>query len=165
MSELANESVSQGLREAPTERQRGSAGREPSRRLINPPTIHPAHGYSHISLSTHPRTAYVAGQVALDRDFGLVGGADLGEQTRAAMRNVGAALREIGAGWDDVIRRTVYTLRPHDHEIIAAAIQDIQGSDRHPAQTIVGVTGLAVEGLLIEIEVVVGLADPAPSGH
>ena len=32
-------------------------------------------------------------------------------------------------------------------------IEEVQGSDEHPAQTIVGVTGLAVEGLLIEVTV------------
>jgi enamine deaminase RidA (YjgF/YER057c/UK114 family) len=42
--------------------------------------------------------AFVAGQVALDRDFQLVGGDDLGQQTRTAMENSGIALDELGAG-------------------------------------------------------------------
>jgi enamine deaminase RidA (YjgF/YER057c/UK114 family) len=33
----------------------------------------------------------------------------------------------------------------------------VQGSSNHPAQTVVGVTGLALEGLMIEIEVTVVL--------
>ncbi|MGE4125641.1 MAG: hypothetical protein AB7E59_10315 [Pusillimonas sp.] len=61
------------------------------------------------------------------------------------------------AGWEDVVRRTIYTLHPTQYEVITAAIEDVQGSADHPAQTILGVTGLAVPGLLIELEVTVRL--------
>ena len=122
------------------------------RQLINPPELHPAPGFSHIAVAEGTRVVHLAGQVALDREFGIVGGDDLGEQTRAAMRNVEAALTAAGAAWDDVVRRTVYTLHPTEYETITAAIDDVTGGAEHPAQTIVGVTGLAVPGLLIEIE-------------
>ena len=39
-----------------------------------------------------------------------------------------------------------------EFETITAAIDEVTGGAEHPAQTIVGVTGLAVPGLLIEIE-------------
>lgn len=127
------------------------------RELINPPELHPAPGFSHIALAEPGRVAYIAGQVALARDFSIIGGDSLGEQTRAAMRNLEVALQSVGASWSDVVRRTIYTLRPTEFEAITAAIEDVQNSDMHPAQTIVGVTGLAVEGLLIEIEATVQL--------
>lgn len=69
------------------------------------------------------------------------------------MRNIAVALEADGATWDDVIRRTIYTLHPTEFAVITEAIESVQGATEHPAQTIVGVTGLAVEGLLIEIEV------------
>ncbi len=122
------------------------------RELINPPELHPAPGFSHVAVATGGRQVFVAGQVALDTGFGLVGGDDLGEQTKAAMRNVGLALEAAGAGWDDVVRRTIYTLQPTEYETITAAIDEVTGGAAHPAQTILGVTGLAVPGLLIEIE-------------
>ena len=122
------------------------------RQLLNPPELHPAPGFSHVAVAEGTRVVHLAGQVALDREFGLVGGDDLGEQTRAAMRNVEAALTAAGAAWDDVVRRTVYTLHPTEYETITVAIDDVTGGAEHPAQTIVGVTGLAVPGLLIEIE-------------
>jgi enamine deaminase RidA (YjgF/YER057c/UK114 family) len=37
--------------------------------------------------------------------FGIVGGDDLGEQTKAAMRNLETAMQEVGVGWYDVVRR------------------------------------------------------------
>ncbi len=117
------------------------------RQLINPPELHPAPGFSHVAVAEGTRVVHLAGQVALDREFGIVGGDDLGEQTRAAMRNVEAALTAAGAAWDDVVRRTVYTLHPTEYETITAAIDDVTGGAEHPAQTIVGVTGLAVPGV------------------
>ena len=128
------------------------------RELVNPPELHPAPGFSHMALAQGQRLVFVAGQVALDPEFGLVGGDDLGAQTRAAMENVKVALQAAGAGWDDVVRRTIYTARPTEHETITAAIDEVTGGAAHPAQTIVGVTGLAVPGLLIEIEVTAVLA-------
>ena len=122
------------------------------RQLLNPPELHPAPGFSHVAIAEGTRVVHLAGQVALDREFGIVGGDDLGEQTRAAMRNVEAALTAAGAAWGDVVRRTVYTLHPTEYETITAAIDEVTGGAEHPAQTIVGVTGLAVPGLLIEIE-------------
>jgi enamine deaminase RidA (YjgF/YER057c/UK114 family) len=122
------------------------------RELLNPPELHPAPGFSHVSIAEGTRVVHLAGQVALDREFGIVGGDDLGEQTTAAMRNVELALTAAGASWDDVVRRTIYTLQPTEYQTITAAIDDVTGGADHPAQTIVGVTGLAVPGLLIEIE-------------
>ena len=122
------------------------------RELVNPPDLHPAPGFSHVAIATGTTVVHLAGQVALDPQFGVVGGEDLGEQTKAAMRNVETALGAAGAGWDDVVRRTIYTLRPTEYETITAAIDEVTGGADHPAQTIVGVTGLAVPGLLIEIE-------------
>jgi enamine deaminase RidA (YjgF/YER057c/UK114 family) len=122
------------------------------RELVNPPDLHPAPGFSHVAIATGSTVVHLAGQVALDQQFGIVGGDDLGEQTKAAMRNVQIALAAAGVGWDDVVRRTIYTLHPTEYEAITAAIDEVTGGAEHPAQTIVGVTGLAVPGLLIEIE-------------
>jgi enamine deaminase RidA (YjgF/YER057c/UK114 family) len=122
------------------------------RQLINPPELHPAPGFSHVAVAEGSRVVCFAGQVALDHEFGLVGGGDLFEQTRAAMRNLEQAIRAAGVGWDDIVRRTIYTLRPTEWETITRAIEEVTGGADNPAQTIVGVTGLAVPGLLIEIE-------------
>lgn len=124
-----------------------------SRTVINPPEIHPAPGFSHVIVAPPGTVVYVSGQIALSPDFQVIGAGDLGAQTRAAMENVGIALRAAGADWDDVVRRTIYTLHPTEYEVITAAIEAVQGSTEHPSQTIVGISGLAIEGLLIEIEV------------
>ena len=129
------------------------------RELSNPPGLHPAPGFSHVAVARGSAVVHFAGQVALAEDFSLVGGDDLGEQTKAAMRNLEIAMRSAGVGWDDIVRRTIYTLHPTEYETITAAIDEVTGSADHPAQTIVGITGLAVPGLLIEIECTAVVAD------
>ena len=125
------------------------------RKLLNPQELHAAPGFTHVVIAPAAGLAFLSGQVALDAKFAIVGGNDLGEQTKAAMRNIKTALDSIGASWEDVYRRTIYTLQPTQYETITAAIEEVQGSSDHPAQTILGVTGLAMDGLLIEIETTV----------
>jgi enamine deaminase RidA (YjgF/YER057c/UK114 family) len=128
-----------------------------NRELINPSELHPAPGFSHIAVAKGSRLVFVAGQVALNPDFSIIGENDLGAQAEAAMRNLETALRAIGATFEDVVRRTIYTTQPTEFETITAAIEKVQGSSDHPAQTIAGVSGLALPGLMIEIEATVSL--------
>ena len=122
-----------------------------SRELINPSNLHPAPGFSHIAIAEGSRVVHFAGQLGLEADFSLAAD-DLHGQTVKAMRNVEVAMAAAGVGWDEIVRRTVYTLHPTDYEVITRAIDEVTGGADHPAQTIVGVTGLAVPGCLIEIE-------------
>lgn len=122
-----------------------------SRRLINPATLHPAPGYSHVAESRGGRVLHFAGQVALDSQFHIVGD-NIYSQTVAAMTNVKSAMDEVNIGWGDIVRRTIYTLLPTEYETISRAIDEVTGGADNPPQTIIGVTGLAVPGLLIEIE-------------
>ena len=122
------------------------------RQDTNPEELHPAPGFSHVTEAKGTRLVYFAGQLALDQEFGILGGDDLGEQTKAAMRNLETAMKAVGVGWDDIVRRTIYTLHPTEYEVITAAIDEVTGGADYPAQTIIGVTGLAVPGCLIEIE-------------
>lgn len=119
---------------------------------INPPELFSPPGFSHVVVAEGRRLVSVAGQVALAPNFTIVGGDDLHAQTRAAMENLGVALAAAGADFKDVVRRTIYTLRPTEFAVIGRAIEEVTGSSEHPAQTIIGVSGLALPGLLIEIE-------------
>jgi enamine deaminase RidA (YjgF/YER057c/UK114 family) len=122
-----------------------------ARELLNPPELHPAPGFSHVAIAEGARVVHLAGQLGLNPDFSLVAD-DLHGQTVGAMRNLKVAMDAAGVGWDDVVRRTIYTIDPTAYEVITQAIDEVTGGAAHPAQTIVGITGLAVPGCLIEIE-------------
>jgi 2-iminobutanoate/2-iminopropanoate deaminase len=47
---------------------------------------------------------HVSGMLALDRDGKLVGGDDVAAQTERVLENVGAVLRQAGAGFEHVAR-------------------------------------------------------------
>jgi enamine deaminase RidA (YjgF/YER057c/UK114 family) len=121
------------------------------RELLNPPDLHPAPGFSHVAVATGQKVVHFAGQLGIGQDFSLVA-EDLHGQTAGAMRNLKVAMDAAGVGWGDIVRRTIYTTQPTEYETITSAIDEITGGAEHPAQTIVGITGLAVPGCLIEIE-------------
>lgn len=123
-----------------------------ARQLISPSSLHPAPGFNHIAIATGNKVVHFAGQVALDTEFNVVGGDDLFEQTRVAMNNVALAIKEVGVSWEQIVRRTIYTTQPTEFETITRAIHEVTNNAPDPAQTIVGITGLAIPGLLIEIE-------------
>lgn len=123
-----------------------------SRQLINPPSLHPTPGFCHIAIASGARLVLFAGQTALDPNFDLIGEDDLHSQTVAAMRNLETAMRAAGATWDDIVKRTIFTRFPTEFQLITEAIDEVTGGAAHPPQTLVGVSGLALPGLLIEIE-------------
>lgn len=123
-----------------------------TRTLKNPAGIHPAPGFSHVAIAQGSTVVHFAGQIALDPEFNVIGGDDLHAQTVAAMRNLEIAVNEAGVNWSDIVRRTIYTTAPTEFEVITDAIHSVTGETEDPAQTIVGITGLAIPGLMIEIE-------------
>jgi enamine deaminase RidA (YjgF/YER057c/UK114 family) len=127
------------------------------RQIVNPARIHPPPGYSHIAVATGSRLAFISGQAAIDTDFSIVGEGDLAAQTRKVMENLQVALDELGAGWDDVVKATVYTTQPHEYETIGRAMGEAMGGAAPPSQVLLGVTSLALAELLVEIELVVSL--------
>jgi enamine deaminase RidA (YjgF/YER057c/UK114 family) len=121
------------------------------RELINPPGLHPAPGFSHVAIAQGTKVVHFAGQLGIGLDFALLAD-DLHGQTAAAMRNLKVAMDSAGVDWGDIVRRTIYTTQPTEYETITRAIDEVTGGAEQPAQTIVGITGLAVPGCLIEIE-------------
>lgn len=120
-----------------------------------PQGVSPARGYSHVVAVTGGTTVYVAGQIALDAN-GKIAGDDIATQARQVFLNVRAALTAAGAAFSDVVKMTTYVVGLDDAKL--AAIREVRKSffptAGPPASTLVGVSRLAMEGLLIEVEVI-----------
>ena len=126
-----------------------------NREIINPKKIHDPLGYTHITIPKGKKMIFISGQVAWDKDYNVVDEGDLAKQTDMVYQNLEHALNEVGATWDHIVKTTVYTTMPTEYEIFGAATAKYFGETAPPAQTIVGVTGLALPEFLVEIEATV----------
>jgi reactive intermediate/imine deaminase len=100
---------------------------------------------------------YVSGIGPLAEDGSLVGRDDPAEQTRQIFRNMEKVLRAAGATPGDVLKVTVYLTDIADRTRINPVRQQFFGAAR-PASTLVEVSKLAIPGMKVEIEAVVGLS-------
>lgn len=118
--------------------------------FTNPSELFDPPGFSHVAVADG--FCFVAGQLAVDREFNIIGGDSLYEQTVAALGSCLTALESVGLGWAHVVRRTIYTLRPEGYfsDILPALQEVVPG--QQPPQTLIGIPALAVPGTLIEIE-------------
>ena len=125
---------------------------------LNPVTLFPSlqHGFSQVVVAQGSRTVCLSGQTAWDANKQIIGGNDLGEQTRQALRNVQTAVEAAGGTLADVVSLRLYIVNPQpgDTGPAGAALREFFPADKPPASTWIGVTALAVADFLIEIEAV-----------
>jgi enamine deaminase RidA (YjgF/YER057c/UK114 family) len=103
----------------------------------------------------HARFVFLSGATAVDASGTVVGVGDTTAQTRQALRNIDAVMREAGGTIDDVVRLRIYVgapLRPTTLTEVHAARSEVFGVERCPASTFVAVSALAGPDLLVEIE-------------
>ena len=94
----------------------------------------------------------VAGTTAVDKERQFVGAGDISKQTDYIFKKIRNALNDAGSKMSDVIRTRMYLTDINDWETVARVHGDIF-SDIKPVSTLVEVSGLIDEELLIEIEV------------
>ncbi len=99
---------------------------------------------------------FVSGLAPLDGDGRLVGGESAAAQCRQIFENMKRILDAAGASFGDVIRVTVYLTDVNDRTVINPVRRAYFG-DTRPASTLIEVSALAVPGMKVEIEAVVGL--------
>jgi 2-iminobutanoate/2-iminopropanoate deaminase len=99
---------------------------------------------------------FVSGLASLDSAGKLVGEGDVVAQTTQIFMNLKRVLDEVGANFSDVLKVTVFLTDVRHRTMINPVRQQFFGHAR-PASTLIGVNALAIPGMLVEIEVVVGL--------
>ncbi|ORB51644.1 hypothetical protein BST43_20305 [Mycobacteroides saopaulense] len=93
----------------------------------------------------------VAGTTAARPDQPPIGGADIAEQTREALRRIGSALNQVGASLGDVVRTRIFVTDIERWREVGSAHGEFFG-DIRPAATMVEVSELIDPALLVEIE-------------
>ena len=125
---------------------------------LNPPTLFASlpYGFSQAVATTGGRMVYLSGQTAWDANQQIVGGADLGAQTRQALRNVQLGLAAAGGTLADVVSLRLYVVNPQPGDLgpVGEALREFFPADQPPASTWLGVASLARPEFLIEIEAI-----------
>ena len=109
----------------------------------------PAVGYSR-AVRVGPWVS-VAGTTAATEEGGAVGGDDIAAQTREALRRIAAALEQVGAGVEHVVRTRMFVTDIGRWEEVARAHGEVF-ADIRPATSMIGVSNLIDPALLVEIE-------------
>ena len=98
-------------------------------------------------------TVYISGVVAMDERGTLVGKGDVVAQAEQIFRNIGKVLSAAGATPADVAKVTIYMRNVDDRPKINPVRQRFFGAHR-PASTLVEISRLVHDDLLLEIEAV-----------
>ena len=124
--------------------------------FLNPAGLSKPNGYTHVVIIQPDRLIYVSGQVALNPAGEIVGKSDLRAQVTQVMENLKTALAAAGASFQDVVKLNYYVvnLNPEKLAVIREVRNKYISTEHPPASTLVGVTALAREEFLIEVEVV-----------
>jgi enamine deaminase RidA (YjgF/YER057c/UK114 family) len=125
---------------------------------LNPDTLFPSvqHGFSQIVKVRGGTTVFISGQTAWDAQKRLVGGVSLVEQTRQALRNIRIAVEAAGGDLTDVVSLRIYVVnyKREDAGPIGELFREFFPGEHPPASTWIGVSSLAVEDFMVEIEAI-----------
>lgn len=128
-------------------------------RIYNPEGLAKPLGlYCHVARAKGAEFVHIAGQVSIDSAGELVGTGDFETQLRQTYENLHAALRSAGAGFENVVKYTTYLTRKKDlgeyKRVRAALFEEFYPNGKYPPNTLLVVSGLVNDDLLVEIEAV-----------
>jgi enamine deaminase RidA (YjgF/YER057c/UK114 family) len=122
--------------------------------FTNPPGLGKPNGYSHVVEVYSGPTLYVAGQVARDANGNVVGRGDMRAQAEQVFRNIQTALEARAATLADIVQLTCYIRDMSQLAAYREVRERVLGAAPRPASTLVGVSALASEDFLLEVDVI-----------
>jgi reactive intermediate/imine deaminase len=123
-------------------------------KFSNPASVSQPKGYSHsaeIDLG-NCRMIVISGQIALDNKGNLIGKDNLAEQTEQVFTNIKNIVAESGGTLDDVVKIGIYMIDVTQIQAFREVRNKFFNPQKPPTSTLVQVSKLAREDLLIEIE-------------
>jgi len=136
------------------------------KQYINPKELFDPRFFTHTVAVTGPaKLVWVSGQVSYDRDGHVIGAGDMRAQAEQVFRSLTHNLKAAGATWADVVKLNGYmvNLNPDDVDIYREVRNRFLDPKKLPASTLVGVTRLVHEDLLLEVEAVAAVPEKAPA--
>ncbi len=112
-------------------------------------------------------TVYVGGQVCQDEHGVVLHPFDIDAQIRVVFENIRTVLQEVGGDLDDIVKLNTYYVYdgpdPNEFYKRMTSVRMEYLGDPGPAATAVRVAGLALDGLVIEIDAAAVLRSEAGS--
>jgi reactive intermediate/imine deaminase len=126
----------------------------PDRRFLSPDTLPRPFGYSQVVDVPASRIVFLSGQVPLDAAGNLVGEGDFAAQVRQVFENLTAALAAADASWSDVVKLDYFVRDIGEATALRAIRDEYVNTEQPPASTLVEVSRLFRDDVLVEIEAV-----------
>ena len=126
----------------------------PDRRFLSPDTLPRPFGYSHVVDAPAGRIVHISGQVPLDAAGNLVGEGDFAAQVRQVFENLTVALAAAEAAWSDVVKLGYFVRDIGQVGALRAIRDEYVDTEQPPASTLVEVSRLFRDDVLVEIEAV-----------
>ena len=126
----------------------------PSKKAVNPAGLSdPTGAYTHGEVSDRGQVLHVSGQIAMSPDGQIIGVGDIEAQALQAFANVQKVAEAAGGSMSDVVKLTIFLVNRDDFPTVSRVRAEFF-DDPFPACSTVIVSGLVLEGLLVEIEAV-----------
>ncbi|MBV9748139.1 MAG: RidA family protein [Acetobacteraceae bacterium] len=134
----------------------------PDIRIYSPDSLgKPLGQYSQITRVRATELLFIAGQLATNRDGGIVGADDFDAQCVQVFANIEAALASAGAGWGQVVQFTTYLVHSQDiPKFMAYRKRCFPGmfpNGVYPPNTLLMVDRLVQEPFLVEVQTIAAL--------
>ena len=130
-------------------------------KILNPDALgKPLGQYSHLTRVKASEFVFIAGQVGVDKD-GKVVSEDFDAQCVQTFANIEAALKSVGAGWDNIVQFTTYLVHSQDiAKFMKYRLREFPkmfANGAYPPNTLLMIDRLVGEAFLIEVKVVAAL--------
>lgn len=118
--------------------------------------------YSHVSrLKNHQELLFIAGQLPVDEEGGIIGENDFDRQCAQVYENIGSILRAFGADFSNVVQFTTYITDSDYIPLIRGwrkrEFPRMFSDGIYPPNTLLVVGGLADEAFMIEVQTVAAI--------
>ena len=122
-----------------------------SKNVIWPKELHRPPSYSQVIKVD--KTIYIAGQTATDSQGNIVGKGNIEAQTVQVCENLKAALAAAGAGFENVVKVTLYITKL-ENMIKMAEVRRRYFKEPYPVSTLLVISSLAHPDYLLEIDAI-----------
>lgn len=124
-----------------------------TRTVIQPASVKdPRPRYSQAIRTEGGSLLFIAGQTAVDKNGAVVGKGSIERQTEQVFENLGAVLEAAGASFENLVMTTTYLTAISHRDAFSRIRARYYGQHHQPASTLVIVTSLGHEDLLVEVD-------------